>query len=312
MTPLAPAAPTVHPTPRIYIDGQLRATADARISVFDHGLLYGDGIFEGIRAYRGRVFKLERHIERLYASAKAIELEIPLSPSEMTDAVLETCAENGIVDGYIRLVVTRGVGDLGVDPRKCTAGPGIIIIAQPAIAIYDSPASQGVTAITSTYRRVPPDALSPSIKTLNYLNNVMARLEANHRGAGEAILLDHQGFVAEATADNVFIARGGTIMSPWTSTNLAGITRETIFELAAELGIPAIERPFTQYDMWTADEALVCGTAVEVVPLVSLDGRGIGTGAPGPLTERLRQAYHAHVRSHGAPIPVKASYSAAP
>lgn len=289
--------------PLVYVDGALCAAADARISVFDHGLLYGDGIFEGIRAYHGRVFKLDRHLDRLCASARAIDLTLPMTAADLARAVLDTCAANALVDGYVRLVVTRGAGDLGLDPRKCAGNPSVIIIAQPAVALYDGPTKDGVRAMTSTYRRVPPDSLSPSIKTLNYLNNVMARIEANQRGVEEALMLDHQGYVAEATADNIFIARAGTLLSPWTATNLAGITRETVFELAAELGIPAIERPFTQYDVWAADEAFVCGTGVEIVPLVMLDGRAIGPGTPGPLTTRVREAYHRHVRSTGAPIP---------
>jgi branched-chain amino acid aminotransferase len=288
---------------RIYVNGRLVDAGKATVSVFDHGVLYGDGIFEGIRAYNGRVFKLERHLDRLYASARAILLTIPMTPAELAAAVLHTCAENALVDGYIRLVVTRGAGDLGLDPRKCTGGPSVIIIAQPGVALYEGPTRDGIAAITSTYRRVSPDALSPSIKTLNYLNNVMARLEASQRGAAEAIMLDHAGYVSEATADNVFIARGGTLMSPWTSTNLAGITRETIFELAAALGIPVVERPFTQYDMWVSDEAFVCGTGAEIVPIVTLDGRTIGSGRPGPLTARIVSAYHRHVREHGTEIP---------
>jgi branched-chain amino acid aminotransferase len=295
----------MHPPSIVYVNGTLVSSAQASVSVFDHGLLYGDGVFEGIRAYNGRVFKLERHLERLYASARAIDLTIPLTPSEMEAAVLETCRANDLSEGYIRLVVTRGPGALGVDPRQATGTPGVIIIAVRWPSSYDRVTNAGMSAITSSYRRTPPDSLSPSIKTLNYLNNVMAKIEANQRGADEALLLDHQGYVSEATAENVFVVMRGTLVTPWTSTNLAGITRETVLELAAALGIPAVERPFTHYDVWVADEAFMCGTGAEVIPIVALDERTIGDGRPGPLTNRLMTTYHAHVRTHGTPIQVE-------
>jgi branched-chain amino acid aminotransferase len=273
--------------------------------VFDHGLLYGDGIFEGIRAYNRRVFKLDAHLDRLARSAHAIQLALPRSPADLAGIVVETCARNEIVDGYIRLVVTRGPGDLGIDPRKCRSGATLIVIAQPAIALYDG-AAEGIRAITATHRRIAPDALSPSIKSLNYLNNVLARLEANARGADEALLLDANGYVAEASADNVFIVRGGRAVTPWTSTNLPGVTRETVMELCAEMAIPVDERPFTLFETWTADEVFVCGTGAEIVPVVEVDGRAIGAGSPGPITLRLVEAYAALVRSTGTPIPVPA------
>src|SRR5437016_3892815 len=217
----------------IYVDGAFRPAAEAAVNVFDHGLLYGDGVFEGIRAYNGRVFKLERHIERLFDSAKAVRLEIPHSPTEVCAIVAETCRRNGIVDGYIRLVVTRGPGDLGVDPRKCPR-PEVIVIVRQTILIYQS-AARGIRMITSSFRRPAPDSLSPAIKSLNYLNNVMARMEAGDRGADEALILDGHGFVSEATVDNIFIAAANGLIAPPTATNLTGVTRETVIELAADL-----------------------------------------------------------------------------
>src|SRR5207249_595340 len=211
----------------VYIGGRFHPAEAAAVSVFDHGLLYGDGVFEGIRAYNGRVFRLERHIERLYDSAKAIRLAVPIAPDEMTQAVLETCRRNQIVDGYIRLVVTRGAGDLSVDPRSCACAE-VVVIARPVAALYAGRRATGITVITSAFRRNPPDALSPAIKSLNYLNNVMARIEANDRGADEALLLDQNGYVAEGTADNLFVVTERALMSPPTATNLKGITRETI------------------------------------------------------------------------------------
>jgi branched-chain amino acid aminotransferase len=287
----------------VFVSGAFRPAAEASISVFDHGLLYGDGIFEGIRAYNGRVFKLERHIERLFDSAKAIRLAIPHSPADVCDIVLAACRENRITDGYIRLVVTRGPGDLGLDPRRCPRAE-VIVIVRPTLSIYRS--SGGLRVVTSTFRRNAPDATSPSIKSLNYLNNVLARIEANDRGADEALLLDGNGYVAEASVDNFFIATAHGIVTPPTATNLKGVTRETVLELAADLGIPAHERPFTLFDVWTAKEAFICGTAAEVVPVVSVDERTIGTGSVGPITSRIVAAYDQAVRSQGTPIDAEA------
>ncbi|PYR54298.1 MAG: branched-chain-amino-acid transaminase [Acidobacteria bacterium] len=284
----------------VYVSGAFRTAADASVSVFDHGLLYGDGIFEGIRAYNGRVFRLERHIERLFDSARAIRLEIPHAPAEVCDIVVETCRRNGIRDGYIRLVVTRGPGDLGIDPRKCPQAE-LIVMARPTLTMY-SAAPAGIRVITSTFRRNAPDATSPSIKSLNYLNNILARIEANDRGADEALMLDGQGYVAEATVDNVFIVTGHALLTPPTATNLKGVTRETILALAVSLGIRAEEKPFTLFDVWTAREAFICGTGAEVVPVVSVDNRPIGDGAIGPVTVRIIAAYDELVRSQGRPI----------
>jgi branched-chain amino acid aminotransferase len=283
----------------VYVSGAFRPAAEATVSVFDHGLLYGDGVFEGIRAYNGRVFKLERHIDRLFDSAKAIRLEIPHSHAEVCDIVVETCRRNEITDGYIRLVVTRGPGDLGIDPRKCRRAELIVIARQ--LTMYTA-ASSGIRLITSTFRRNAPDATSPSIKSLNYLNNILARIEANDRGADEALMLDGQGYVAEATVDNFFIVTDHALVTPPTATNLKGVTRETLLGLAASLGIRAEERPFTLFDVWTAKEAFICGTGAEVVPVVSVDARTIGDGTVGPVTGRIVAAYNQLVRSQGTPI----------
>jgi branched-chain amino acid aminotransferase len=285
----------------IYAGGAFRPAADASVSVFDHGLLYGDGVFEGIRAYNGRVFKLERHIERLFESANAIRLQIPATRDEVEALVVEACRRNQIVDGYIRLVVTRGAGDLGLDPSGCLR-PNIVVIARAGVTLYKRKPSQGITAVTSAFRRNAADATSPAIKSLNYLNNVLARIEASDRGADEAILLDRDGHVAEATADNVFIVTERALVTPPTSTNLRGITRETILHLAEELGIRAEEKAFALFDLWTAREAFMCGTMAEVVPIASVDGRTIGKGTPGPTTLRLMAAYGELVRRAGTPI----------
>src|SRR5215467_8241306 len=264
----------------VYAGGRFSEAGEAGVSVFDHGLLYGDGVFEGIRAYSGRVFKLERHIERLFDSAKAIRLDIQASRDEVAELVLETCRRNEITDGYIRLVVTRGAGDLGIDPRSCPR-PDIIVIAKQVRALYGQSGQSGrtpcgVTLVTSALRRHAPDVLSPAIKSLNYLNNILARIEANDKGADEALFLDHNGHVAEATVDNLFIVVDRTLMTPPTATNLRGITRETVIDLANELSIRVEERHFTLFDVWTAREAFMCGTMAEIVPVASVDGREIG------------------------------------
>src|SRR5262245_11690622 len=284
----------------VYVSGGFRPAAEASVSVFDHGLLYGDGVFDGIRAYNRRVFKLERHIDRLFDSAKAIRLEIPYTHAEVCELVLESCRQNDISDGYIRLLVTRGPGDLGIDPRKCPRAE-LIVIARKTIAIYRSP-SAGIRVVTSTFRRNAPDALSPSIKSLNYLNNILARIEANDRGADEALMLDAQGYVAEATVDNFFIVTERALLVPPTATNLKGITRETLLGVAVSLGIRTEEAPFTLFDVWTAKEAFICGTAAEVVPVVSVDDRVIGSGSIGPVTGRIMTAYDELVRTQGTPI----------
>ena len=287
----------------IYVDGKFLPQSEAKISVFDHGLLYGDGVFEGIRAYSKRVFKLDRHMDRMYQSAKAIDLTIPHTKEQFIELIRETCRRNNLVDGYIRPIVTRGPGDLGLDPRRCKRGPSVIVIAQNAIALYPPEKyEKGLRLVTSSYRRVPPQSLSPSIKSLNYLNQIMARIEANQYGADEALLLDMQGYVSEASADNFFIVQNHSIMTPPTSTNLPGVTREAVLELAEKLGIRVIERPFTLYDVWAANEAFITGTAAEIGPVVEVDGRSIGDGKPGKMTKQLMKAFRELVMTTGTPI----------
>ncbi|HYM39764.1 MAG TPA: branched-chain-amino-acid transaminase [Thermoplasmata archaeon] len=285
----------------VYVDGKFYPQSEAKISVFDHGLLYGDGVFEGIRAYNGRIFKLEQHVNRLFNSAKAIDLKIPHTKEEMANIILETCRRNGMKEGYLRPVITRGPGDLGLDPRKCKRGPSIIVIAQPGIALL-SKSEKGLRMTTSSYRRVPPQSLSPSIKSLNYLNNIMAKVEANQYGADEALLLDIHGYVSEASAENFFIVKNHTLTTPWSSTNLPGVTRETVLEIAPQLGFKAEERLFALYDVWSADEAFLTGTAAEIGPVVELDGRQIGEGKPGPVTKAITKAFRDLVMSTGTPI----------
>jgi branched-chain amino acid aminotransferase len=287
---------------QVYVNGRFHAGRDAAISVFDHGLLYGDGVFEGLRAYNGRVFRLPEHLRRLYASAHATCLDIGMPPEAMEHVILETCRENAISSGYIRLVVTRGVGDLGVDPRRCTGGPSIICIAQPRLAIYTDRPAPGIRAATVSFRRVAPDALCPSIKSLNYLNNVLARIEATQKGADEALMLDAQGYVSEGSVDNVFIVRGNRLLTPWTSTNLAGITRDVVMELARGAGFGVDERPFSLFDVWTADEVFMTGTAIEIQPVIEVDRRRIGTGTVGPVAARMLELFHEYTRTHGTPI----------
>jgi branched-chain amino acid aminotransferase len=284
----------------VYADGEYVPAADARVSIFDHGLLYGDGIFEGIRAYNGRIFKLERHIDRLFDSAKAIRLEMPHTHAEVCDIVVDTCRRNDIVDGYVRLVITRGPGDLGIDPRKCPRTE-LIVIARKTMNMYAS-ASAGIRIVTSTFRRNSPDTLSPSIKSLNYLNNILAKIEANDRGADEALMLDVHGFVSEATVDNLFIVTEHGMVTPPTATNLKGVTRETLMALAMSLGIKIDEKPLTLFDVWTAREVFICGTGAEVVPVIAVDDRVIGAGGVGAVTSRVSAAYHELVRSQGRPI----------
>jgi len=268
----------------IYIDGNLVPESEAKISVLDHGLLYGDGIFEGIRAYKGVVFRLREHIERLYDSAKFLKIEIPLSKEELIEAILETIRKNGLTDCYIRVVVTRGVGDLGLDPRKC-GKPSIIIIAKPMGPLLGK---KTVSLIISSVRRDGVDATNHQAKSLNYLNSILAKLEAISAGADDAIMLDNRGFVSEATGENVFIVKNGKIMTPPpTSGVLLGITRNCIIELARKLGYEVMERELTPFELITADEVFLTGTAAEIVPVESVNGRKIGTRVPGPVTERL-------------------------
>ncbi|HWB05519.1 MAG TPA: branched-chain-amino-acid transaminase [Verrucomicrobiales bacterium] len=287
---------------KIYLDGQLVEEADARISVFDHGLLYGDGIFEGIRFYNRRVFRLEEHIRRLYDSARGILLNMPLTPEEMTAALLDTCRANGLDDGYIRLVVTRGTGPLGLSPYKCPKASVIIIVCR--IQLYPESAYQnGLTVATCATRRPTHDTLSPQVKSLNYLNNVMAKVEAIQAGAEEGLMLNDRGLVAECTGDNIYIIRDGTILTPpITAGALDGITRKAVFDIAASLGIPMREVEISRHDIYTADECFLTGTAAEVIAVSKLDQRPIGDGKPGPVTGRVIAAFRELVRTTGTPF----------
>jgi branched-chain amino acid aminotransferase len=283
----------------IYIDGEYFDKKNAKISVFDHGLLYGDGIFEGIRFYEGRVFKLKEHIQRLFISAKAILLEIEMTQDEMEEAVCETIRKNGLTDGYVRLLVTRGVGTLGLSPFLCDKST-VIIIAD-SISLYpDEKYKEGLKLITCSTRRTAPAALSPSVKSLNYLNNVMAKVEAIFADAEEGLMLNEQGFVAECTGDNIFIVRDGKIKTPPSSAGaLPGITREVIFDIAGNLGVAIEESQMTRYDIYAADECFLTGTAAEVIAAVSLDRRLIGNGKPGPITEKFIESFRKIVGKEG-------------
>jgi branched-chain amino acid aminotransferase len=287
---------------KIYIDGKYCDEGQAKISVFDHGLLYGDGIFEGIRAYHGRIFRLQEHIERLFRSAKAILLTVPMSPAELMTAVVETCRRNRVRDGYIRLVVTRGVGTLGLNPNRCQ-NPSVIIIAGKIQLYPPELYAKGMEIITVPTVRNLHSALNPAIKSLNYLNNILAKIEANNAGCEEAILLNAEGFVAECTGDNLFIVQEGELQTPPLSAGaLYGITRRVVLELAAEAGIKTREMNLTRYDLFNAEECFLTGTGAEVVPVVKIDGRVIGTGKPGPLTVKLVTQYHALTKVSGQPI----------
>ena len=287
---------------KIYIDGEFYDKENAKISVFDHGLLYGDGVFEGIRFYNGRVFRLDEHIDRLFDSARAIALNIGMDKSAVIEATLETIRQNNLQDGYIRLVVTRGVGDLGLNPMLCPKA-SIFVIASKITLYSADKYENGLDVVTCATRRIPHGALSPMVKSLNYLNNVMAKIEAQNAGAGEGLMLNEQGFVSECTGDNIFIIKNGVITTPPISAGaLAGVTRSVVFDLAAEFGIPIHEPMMTRYDIFTADECFLTGTAAEVIPAVKLDTRLIGDGKPGPITRRLITRFRELTASTGTPI----------
>jgi branched-chain amino acid aminotransferase len=276
---------------QVYISGKFVPQEDAKISVFDHGLLYGDGVFEGIRAYSGKVFRLPEHIARLYESAKAIWLEIPMSQDEMCDAVNEAVRVNKIDDGYVRLVVTRGAGTLGLDPNRCS-NPQVIIIAD-TIALYPKELyDKGLEIVTVSVQRNHPAALSPRIKSLNYLNNILAKIEGLQAGCIEALMLNHKGEIAECTGDNFFLVRHGELFTPPLEAGiLGGITRDAVIEVARDAGIEVREVPLTKHDVYVADECFLTGTAAEVVPVVRVDSRTIGTGKPGPMTRDLEKRF---------------------
>ena len=277
---------------KVYIDGKLYDKEDAKISVYDHGLLYGDGVFEGIRSYHGKVFRMAEHLERLWNSAKAIWLEIPIGKEEMARAIESTLAANGIRDGYIRVVVTRGVGTLGLDPNRCSH-PQVIIITD-YIALYPEEIYQkGLEIVTVSTVRNHPAALSPRVKSLNYLNNILAKIEGLQAGCIEALMLNHKGEVAECTGDNIFLVRGGALLTPSMESGiLEGITRDAVIEIARAAGIAVREVPLTKHDVYVADECFLTGTAAEVVPVVKVDRRTIGDGVPGPMTRDLSERFH--------------------
>lgn len=287
----------------IYVNGTFVPRAEAKVSVFDRGYLYGDGVFEGIRGYRGRIFRLDQHLIRLYRSAKAIWLEIPLSMEQMKEAVCETARRNGLTDCYLRLVVSRGEGDLGLNPLNCH-GPATVIIIASHIALYPAEVyDQGLELITCATRRNIPDALSPEIKSLNYLNNILARIEVVRAGAHEGLMLNAVGHVAEATGDNVFVVRDKKLHTPPTYSGiLAGVTRDVVIELATEIGLPVREEMLTLYEVYTADECFLTGTAAEIVPVAKCDGRIIGDGKPGRITQQLMARFKEITATEGVPV----------
>ncbi len=287
----------------VYVNGEFVPSEEAKVSVFDRGYLYGDGVFEGIRGYNGRIFRLDQHLERLYQGARAIALEVPASFEELKEIILETVRRNRLRDCYVRVVVSRGRGDLGLDPRKCTSRASVVVIAD-SIALYPEEVyEQGLEVITCVTRRNLPTALNPQIKSLNYLNNILARLEVNRAGAHEGLMLNHLGHVAEATGDNVFLWRRGELVTPPAAAGiLEGVTRQVALELAAEMGLPVRQGMITLYDVYSADECFLTGTAAEIVPVSRVDGRLIGDGKPGPITKRLMVRFKEVTVTEGVPV----------
>jgi branched-chain amino acid aminotransferase len=281
---------------KIWLDGKLIEKDDAKLSVYDHGLLYGDGVFEGIRVYSGRVFECKAHLDRLYASARAIRMDIPFASGDLEAAMYETVKANGFSDCYIRLVVTRGVGYLGVSPKKC-AKPSVFCIADTIEMYPREMYEKGMAIITASVTRNHPNSVPPRVKSLNYLNNVLAKIEANDAGVSEALMLNQEGNVAECSGDNIFIVRNGMVQTPMTSDGiLEGVTRAVILRLCAKLNIPCIEKTLQRYDVYTADECFLTGTAAEVIPVTKIDGRTIGTGEVGSVTRRLYDEFHRYIR----------------
>jgi branched-chain amino acid aminotransferase len=287
---------------KVYIDGELLDECDAKISVFDHGLLYGDGVFEGIRMYEGLVFELEAHVDRLFDSAKAIDLKLPIDKAAMAKAVLDTIRANNLQDGYVRLLATRGKGSLGLNPYLCERA-SIIIIASK-ISLYSKDKYQvGLTVVTCGTRRPSPAALSPTVKSLNYLNNVMAKIEAMNAGAEEGVMLNEQGFVSECTGDNIFVLKNGHVSTPPVAAGiLDGITRRNVTNIVTDLGYPHTEPMMTRQDLYIADEVFLTGTAAEIIPVVKYDNRSIGDGHPGPVTAKCVEKYRELTKSTGTPI----------
>ncbi|MGQ0644202.1 MAG: branched-chain-amino-acid transaminase [Elusimicrobiota bacterium] len=297
----SPSAPAGGPR-KIYLNGRLVPKEEAVISVFDHGLLYGDGVFEGIRAYNGRVFRLKEHLDRLLRSAQAITLDVKMTVADLEKAVLETLRANNLKDAYVRLVVTRGQGDLGLDPRKCPQ-PTVIIIADKILLYPEECYTNGLEVAIVSTRRNSAQAVNPAIKSLNYLNNVLAKIEANLVNVREAIMLNLEGYVAECTGDNVFFIKGDRLCTPPTSAGaLEGITRNCVMELAPALGLKPEEKLFTAFDLHTADEVFLTGTAAEIIPVIRIDSRTIGSGKPGPLTQKLIRSFRDLTAREGTPI----------
>jgi branched-chain amino acid aminotransferase len=285
----------------IYLDGKYLPDDQARVSVFDHGFLYGDGVFEGIRAYHGRIFRLKEHLDRLYDSAKTIDLHPPISKEEMTEAICETLRKNNLTDAYIRPIITRGVGDLGLDPRKCPKA-SVVIIAVSWGAMYGDLYEKGLRAVTVSVRRNPAECLPPNVKSLNYLNNILAKIEANYKGGDEAIFFDTNGYISEGSGDNLYIVKNGEIITPQTLNNLRGITRMVVLEISKSLGITVKEQNIGYFDLYTADEMICTGTAAEVAPITWVDGRTIGSGKPGPVTRQLMAAFKGVTEKEGYPV----------
>ena len=282
---------------KIWIDGEMVDKADAKVSVYDHGLLYGDGVFEGIRAYNGRIFEEQAHVERLFDSAKSLRLTIPYTPAEVSDVMAKCLAANNLTDAYIRLVVTRGVGDLGLDPRKCPRATMFCIADKIALypaELYDT----GLPIVTASVCKNHPNATPPRVKSLNYLNSILGKLEAIDAGVLEAVMLNHNGFVAECTGDNIFVVKKGVVVTPPTEAGiLEGITRDAVMKLCAQTGIDCREQNLVRHDLYTADEVFLTGTAAEVIGVISVDKRTVGDGTPGPVTRRLKDLFHRLVRA---------------
>lgn len=286
----------------VWLNGELVPKSQAKVSVFDHGFLYGDGVFEGIRSYNGKVFMLDEHLDRLYESAKSIWLTIPMTKEQMKEAILQTLRVNKLRDAYIRVVVSRGEGDLGLDPRKCPK-PNVVIITDRIELFPSELYERGVEMVTVSVRRNSPQALNPNIKSLNYLNNILAKIEAINAGKPEGLMLTLDGYVAEGTGENIFIVKNGKLFTPPAYMGiLKGITRQVVMKLAQEMEIPVKEEVLTLHDVYNADECFMTGTAAEIIPVVKLDGRVIGEGVPGPITKALMQKFRAYTQQVGVPI----------
>ncbi len=287
---------------KVYVNGHFVPKDQAVISVYDHGFLYGDGVFEGVRVYNGRAFRLDEHLKRLYESAKTVALDMPFPPEEMKEKVLQTIRINGLQDAYVRLVVSRGRGDLGIDPRKCPE-PTIVIIAESITLYPEELYEKGLKVVTVPTRRMHSEMVNPRVKSLNYLNNILAKVEGNHLGYPEVIMLNSEGYVVEGSADNIFIVRDGAVITPAPHLGiLEGITRNAVMELARSLELDMREEVFTRHDLFNADECFLTGTAAELIPVVEVDGRKIGDGKPGPVTRRLWEAFKELRETTGTPV----------